>query len=123
MIVGVQDMHYNVSDMARAVAFYRDILGMRVLDSNDWWTSLDFFGARIGLHGTGGAPVARPQQRWPTAGATLTLRSTDLDADLAYLEKCGVRVLSRSDNEWGRLAVFADSEGNLLKLMQPARST
>ncbi len=53
------------------------------------------------------------------AGATLTLRSTDLDADVAHLRRSGATVLSSSDSDWGRLAVFLDTEGNVLKLMQP----
>ncbi len=106
--------------MQRAVAFYRDVLGMRVLDSNDWWTSLEFFGARIGLHWTGGGavPPVLHDEHGAHHGATLTLRSTDIDADTAYLVKAGVAVLGRSDNPWGRLAVVADPDGNLFKLMQ-----
>lgn len=122
MITGVQDVYYNVADMPRAVGFYRDVLGMRVIDSNEWWSSLDCFGTRIGLHGTGGAGAARLAQETHDAfcGATLTLRSTDLDADLAYLRRCRVDVVSRSDEPWGSIALFRDTEGNLLKLMQPA---
>lgn len=121
MITGVQDLHYNVRDMTRAVAFYRDILGMRVLDSNPWWTSLDCFGARIGLHGHEGdaVPGVPRDDHGALAGGTLTLRSTDLAADVTYLRNSGVTVLATSDNPWGRLAVFLDSEGNVLKLMQP----
>lgn len=129
MISGVQDVYYNVSNMERAVAFYRDVLGMRVIDSNPWWSSLDCFGARIGLHahpgqdGTDGKPVAAPRDAHGAhAGATLTLRSTDLDADVAYLRSSGAEVVSSSDNPWGRLAVFLDTEGNVLKLMQAAAS-
>jgi catechol 2,3-dioxygenase-like lactoylglutathione lyase family enzyme len=125
MLSGVQDVYYNVRDMQRAVAFYRDVLGMRVLDSNDWWTSLEFFGARIGLHWTGGAPVppVLHDDHGARHGATLTLRSTDLDADLSYLQRVGCPILSRSDNPWGCLAVLTDPDGNILKLMQPAPST
>ncbi|MDZ7653397.1 MAG: VOC family protein [Burkholderiaceae bacterium] len=121
MLSGVQDVHYCVRDMQRAVAFYRDVLGMRVLDSNDWWTSLEFFGARIGLHWTGGAavPPVLHDERGARHGATLTLRSTDLDADLGYLQKMGCPLLGRSDNPWGRLAALTDPDGNVLKLMQP----
>ena len=121
MLSGVQDVYYNVRDMQRAVAFYRDVLGMRVLDSNDWWTSLEFFGTRIGLHWTGGAPVPAVlhDDHGARQGATLTLRSTDLDADLAYLQAAGALLLGSSNNPWGRLAVIADPDGNLLKLMQP----
>ncbi|MFN3566954.1 MAG: VOC family protein [Burkholderiaceae bacterium] len=121
MIVGVQDVHYYVADMTRAVAFYRDVLGMQVLDSNAWWTSLECFGARIGLHWTGGEPVpaAAADAHGARHGATLTLRSTDLDADLAYLTRCGATVVGRSDHPWGRLAAIRDPDGNVLKLMQP----
>jgi catechol 2,3-dioxygenase-like lactoylglutathione lyase family enzyme len=122
MIVGVQDLHYMVADMARALAFYRDVLGMRVLDTNPWWSSLDCFGARVGLHATGGAPVAAlpHDDHGPHGGAVLTLRSTDLDADVAHLARNGVPVLGRSDNDWGRIALLRDPDGNFLKLMQPA---
>jgi catechol 2,3-dioxygenase-like lactoylglutathione lyase family enzyme len=121
MLVGVQDIHYVVHDMARAVAFYRDTLGMQVLDSNPWWTSLEFFGTRIGLH-AGGQPagaVVPHDALGARSGASLTLRSTDLDADLDHLRRRGVTVLGRSDNPWGRLAALLDSEGNVFKLMQP----
>jgi predicted enzyme related to lactoylglutathione lyase len=125
MIVGVQDVHYNVQDMARAVAFYRDALGMRVLDSNDWWTGMDFYGARIGLHWTGGAPVPATahDDHGPKSGATLTLRTTDIDTDVVFVVRRGARLVGRSDNDWGRLAVLQDPDGNLFKLMQaPART-
>lgn len=121
MIVGVQDVHYYVADMPRAIGFYRDVLGMQVLDSNPWWTSLECFGARIGLHWTGGGPVppVAADSQGARHGGTLTLRSTDLDADLEYLARCGATVLGRSDNAWGRLAAIRDPDGNVLKLMQP----
>ncbi len=109
MIVGIQDVHYGVVQMDRAVAFYRDVLGMRVLDSHPDWTSLDCFGARLGLRKGADAP---------SGGATLTLRSTDLDADLAHLRRNGVQVVRSEDQPWGRMAAFLDSEGNTLELMQ-----
>ena len=124
MLIGIQDVHYNVADMARAVAFYSKVLGMRVLDTNRWWTSLDFFGSRLGLHGneSSAVPAVPHDMHGPHAGAVLTLRSTDIDADVEYLRRNGVTIVGRSDNDWGRLAVFLDPEGNFLKLMQPARS-
>lgn len=124
MMVGIQDVHYTVSDMPRAVTFYREVLGMRVLDTNPAWTSLDFFGSRLGLHGNDGDAVAPVPHdaHGPRAGAVLTLRSTDIEADVDYLRRNGVTIVGRSDNDWGRLAVFRDPDGNFLKLMQPART-
>jgi len=113
MITSVQDVHYVVSDMDRAVAFYRDVLGMRVLDSCPQWTSLDCFGARVGLRCGTQSPDALSH-----AGARLTLRSTDLAEDIAYLKRNGVHIASEHDQPWGRYAVFTDTEGNALELMQ-----
>jgi len=125
MLSGVQDVYYNVSDMQRAVVFYRDVLGMRVLDTNEWWTSLEFFGARVGLHWTGGAPVPSVlhDDHGARHGATLTLRSTDLDTDLEYLIRLGCYLLGRCDNPWGRLAALTDPDGNIFKLMQAPPTT
>lgn len=121
MIVGVQDVHYYVADMRRAIAFYRDVLGMQVLDTNECWTSLECFGARIGLHCSSTRPALplAADEHGHRHGATLTLRSTDLDADVEYLTRCGVGVIGRSDHPWGRLAAIRDPDGNVLELMQP----
>ena len=125
MLVGVQDIHYNVQDMDRAVAFYRDTLGMRVMDTNAHWTSLDFFGARIGLRFNGGGlvPGVACDRDGALAGATVTLRSTDLEADVAFVTARGARLHARQDHEWGRVATLFDPDGNVFKLMQPPRKT
>ena len=124
MLSGLQDVHYNVRDMERAVGFYRDVLGMRVLDNDAWWTSLEFFGARIGLHWTGGAevPPIAADEHGALQGASITLRSTDLDADLDYLARRGVPAFGRGDHPWGRIAAIRDPDGNVIKLMQPPRT-
>jgi catechol 2,3-dioxygenase-like lactoylglutathione lyase family enzyme len=121
MIDGVQDIYLNVRDMDRAIAFYRDVLGMDVIDSDEWWTSLECGGLRIGLHGTDGeeVPTVGYDGHGPHAGACLTLRSTNIEADVEALKSAGTEVVGRFDAEWGRLAVFLDPDGNVLKLMEP----
>lgn len=122
MITGVQDVYVNVADMDRAVAFYGGTLGLRVVDTSPYWTTLDVGGVRVGLHGTGGAAVPRVPRdaHGAHAGAVLTLRTADLDAAVAQLADAGVELLGPvSRNPWGALAVFADPDGNVLKLMQP----
>lgn len=121
MITGVQDLYYNVGDMERAVAFYAALLGRRPTEENPWWSAFDAGGVRIGLHGTSGAavPAVPRDEHGAHAGGTLTLRSTDIDADTARLAEIGARVLGRLDEDWGRLTVFEDPDGNVLKLMQP----
>ncbi|HYE78398.1 MAG TPA: VOC family protein [bacterium] len=122
MITGIQDFYYNVQDMDRAVAFYRDVLGMAVEDSSEWWSSLRCGGQRIGLHGTGGQPVpAVPRDSHGAhAGGTLTLGTDDIEAAVARLRAAGVPLLGDvMREEWGSIAVFEDPDGNVLKVMQP----
>lgn len=124
MITGVNDVYYNVEDMDRAVAFYRDVLGLRVVDQDQYWTSLDVGGARIGLHWTEGnkIPYVARDDHGPHAGACLTLRTDDIRRTVQHLRARGVRFLGDvTDAPWGSLATFEDPEGNVLKLMQPAR--
>ena len=118
MIVGVRDVYYNVQDMSRALGFYRDLLGMRVLSESDHWCMLEIGGVRIGLESTDGKPVSGDR----LAGAVLSLKSTDIRDDVRRLKEKGVRFLSDiGDYEWGSVASFQDSEGNHLKILQDPR--
>jgi predicted enzyme related to lactoylglutathione lyase len=119
MLTGIQDVHYAVADLQRATAFYRDILGMKVVQLETGWASMEFFGARIGLLSTPALDAAAQEPAATAGNAVVTLRSTDIDADVEYLARCGVRIVERADFPWGRLAAFLDSEGNMVKLMQP----
>lgn len=125
-VQGVADVFYNVADMKRAVAFYRDVLGIRVMDESPYWTSLDLGGVRFGLHWAEGKkiPYVPRDEHGPHAGACLTLRVEDVRATVQHLEAKGVRVLGDvTDNPWGSLATFEDPDGNVLKLMQPPRAS
>jgi catechol 2,3-dioxygenase-like lactoylglutathione lyase family enzyme len=124
MIEGVQDVYYNVRDMPAALRFYRDVLGLRVVEESAHWSALDVGGVRVGLHGTGGAPVPTVPRSagGAKAGATLTLRVGDLHAAVTRLKQAGVQFLGDVDTgAWGSTAAFEDPDGNVLKLMQPAR--
>ncbi len=123
-ITGVNDVYYNVEDMERAVAFYRDVLGLRVIDQNPYWTSLDLGGVKVGLHWTEGGkvPYVGRDDHGPHAGACLTVKVDDIRATVSQLEGRGVRFLGGITNApWGSLATFEDSEGNVLKMMEPIR--
>ena len=55
----------------------------------------------------------------PMAGATLTLKSTDIAADRRRLESAGTTILGEMDQPWGHMLIFEDPDGNVLKLMKP----
>lgn len=122
MITALQDVYYNVADMERAVRFYRDVLGLKVVDSSPYWTTLDAGGMRFGLHATeGGAVPAIPRDSHGAhAGATVTFRVADVRKAGMRLQGEGVKLLSDiTEKPWGTMLVFEDPDGNVLKLMQP----
>lgn len=123
MITGVQDVYVYVQDMKRSLGFYRGMLGLTVTFEDDHWSALDVGGVRVGLHATdAGAPIP-PVPRDPAgakAGATLTLRTSDLRGEVKRLKAAGVKFLGEiTDAEWGSVVAFEDPDGNVLKLMQP----
>jgi predicted enzyme related to lactoylglutathione lyase len=121
VITGVQDIYYNVQNMGRAVAFYRDVLGLAVTDESPHFTGLDVAGVRLGLHWMGGTavPPIPHDAHGSHAGGSLTFRVSDIAVAREKLAAQGVKILGSSDNPWGKLVVFTDPDGNVLKLMQP----
>jgi len=114
LITGVQDVYYEVQDMKRAVAVYRDVLGLRVTEESEDWSAFNVGGLRVGLDSTEGKPTPKR--------AILTLKTNDIRADAKRLRDKGIRFASEiGDYAWGSVVTFEDSEGNFLKLMQPPK--
>jgi predicted enzyme related to lactoylglutathione lyase len=103
-----------VSDMDRAVAFYRDTVGLSLAFQSPDWSELPCgAGAVVALHGGGaGESVA----------TGLGFETDDLDAACAAVEEGGGEVISPPVERTGegiRLAQCADTEGNRFTLAQP----
>jgi catechol 2,3-dioxygenase-like lactoylglutathione lyase family enzyme len=108
---------YWVADMDRAVAFYRDVLGLGLLrQDGESWALLQAGGRRFALHGVGeGASV-------DVGGATAVFSVGDLDAARAMLADRGVRSSHEGDVEgYARFASFLDPDGNTFQLIEYAR--
>ena len=111
-----------VEDLARARDFYRDVMGMRVVQDDRGpygrWIMLGTEGGETRVHldrrGAGEAPPSKP---------VLVLVSRDIDADCATLEERGARILAEpSAAEWNpdlRRAILRDSEGNAVLVTTP----
>jgi catechol 2,3-dioxygenase-like lactoylglutathione lyase family enzyme len=103
-----------VSDMKRAIAFYRDALGVKVAkEYGDEFAELDAPGVRIGLHPGGKRPLADHSRHM-----SIGLRVDDLDAAKEALEKRGVKFGATPRDEGLRLAYFTDPDGNPLYLVE-----
>jgi predicted enzyme related to lactoylglutathione lyase len=114
MTVGdVDHVWFWVSDMDRAVRFYRDALGLDMrMRHEDTWAEFEAGGIRIGLHGAGEGPAPR--------GGTAVFRVQDLDLAKASLEERGV-VFEDHLGEvpgYARYASFADPDGNSMQLIE-----
>ena len=105
---------YWVSDMDRAVSFYRDVLGLRLVRRDEEkWVEFESGGRRLALHA-----VAEGQPMTP-GGATAVFSVDDLDRAKADLSSRGVRFGHEGDVAgFARFASFLDSEGNTVQLIE-----
>jgi catechol 2,3-dioxygenase-like lactoylglutathione lyase family enzyme len=104
-------------DMDTGVGFYRDVLGLRLVQRiGNEWAEFDAGPVRIGLHGAaGGADV-------PHAG-TIVFRVDDLQPVRLALEERGV-AFDPHEGEVpgvGRYVSFRDPDGNALQLFEYGR--
>ncbi|MET4064855.1 putative enzyme related to lactoylglutathione lyase [Frigoribacterium sp. PvP120] len=104
-----------VADMKRAVAFYRDTLGLEVKKEEDEWSELDAGGLVIGLNGHENATVSSD------GGAVITFQPEGTIEDkLSEIRERGGEIEgSISEHPFGHLLPFKDSEGNDLQFFTP----
>jgi catechol 2,3-dioxygenase-like lactoylglutathione lyase family enzyme len=108
-----------VSDLQRAVEFYRDVLGLTlVFRAGEHWAEVDAGGLRIGLHP---ASPAGPAPGTPGAITVGLAVDEPLATVVARLRERGVQVSEPvRDGGGGALAFFTDPDGNPLYLAEPA---
>lgn len=102
-----------VSDMERALDFYRDVLGLEILSESPYWSELQAGGVRIALH----LGVEETQR----GGWTLCLETDDLHLLRARLEAAGVECDAEyHETPSGPTMAFRDPDGNRLQALQPS---
>ena len=110
----------NVQDTNRAVGFYRDILGLKLLFTAGRLAFFDCGGVRLML-----SPPERPEFDHPAS--ILYFRVADIKAAFARLVEQKVKtesephVIARMPDHDLWLADFRDSEGNIMCLMAEVR--
>src|SRR5579872_3472213 len=120
-ISGIGQIAINVHDTNRAVEFYRDTLGLKLLFTAGHLAFLDCDGVRLML-----TPPERPEFDHPAS--ILYFKVADIQAAHGRLVERGVKtesnphmVAKMPDHElW--LAEFRDPEGNLMALMSEVRN-
>ncbi|MFJ3385420.1 MULTISPECIES: VOC family protein [unclassified Curtobacterium] len=118
MATGVAAVWVPVTDMGRAVAFYRDTLGLDVTSESDDWSEIDANGLRIGLNGRESAGSSQD------GGAVVSFQPDgSIEDEVAGLKDRGADIRGEiSEHPWGKIVPFKDSEGNDLQLYAPPTS-
>ena len=109
---GIDHVFYWVHDMDRAVTFYADVVGLKMLHrAGDDWTEFDAGPIRLALHGT--------DREVPGSG-TVVFEVADLDAERWRLEQQGVRFDDYVGEVDGRLRfmTFHDPDGNPVQIFE-----
>ncbi|HSR29565.1 MAG TPA: VOC family protein [Anaerolineae bacterium] len=121
MFKKVDDVFFNVDDMDKAVAFYRDKVGLAVKYESADWVELDAGNVTIALRRYGSGPEGRPELG-VGEGATLVFEVDDIEAARTELQGQGVEFVG-GIFEYGavKLAAFKDLNGNVLQIYQHVR--
>lgn len=118
-IRGVDFVMYQVTNLARAAAFYRETLGLpQEIYSEEWqWAEFNCGNVTLALHGG----VKLPDT---IAGGRLALAVADIHAAYAELTKKGARVLNEpADHQVCWHVDVLDPDGNLVILHQRTDGT
>lgn len=122
MILGVRNVYYNVRNLKEAVRFYTEVLGLRLVLHEEKWANLELSGVRVGLYWTGGDDVPNsPRGKYGNLiGATLSLTSSNIEEDKQKLLNANTIVLDEMEESFGKVLLFQDPDGNVLRLVQPS---
>ncbi|AUZ88082.1 VOC family protein [Arthrobacter sp. MDT1-48-3] len=116
MAQGIAAVWVPVEDMDRAVAFYRDTLGLSVTMQDTDWTEIDAGGLTVGLN-------ARENTHGGSGGGAVISFSPEgsIEDEVQRIAARGGASIEGEISEypWGRILPFKDSEGNDLQLYSP----
>jgi catechol 2,3-dioxygenase-like lactoylglutathione lyase family enzyme len=105
-------VYYHVTDTGKSIAFYRDVLGLR-LTSRDYVARFDLDGVLFEL-----VPNPRGNVLPGTGNARLSLGVADIRQATGELQGRGVETTPVKEEPGGLLSYFKDPDGNELCLGQ-----
>jgi glyoxylase I family protein len=125
-IVTVHGVRYQVTDVARAAAFYTNQLGFKLVHQQlpaFASVSLGEFALLLSGPGASGSrPMPGGESQTPGGWNRVVLRVTDLPAQVDVLRKAGVRFRNEMEaGPGGRQIQVEDPDGNPIELFEPAR--
>lgn len=111
---GFDAVYYHVSDMEKSIAFYRDVLGFRLV-SRDYVARFDLDGVLFEL-----VPNPADNALAGSGNARLSLGVKDIQQATLALKARGVTTTPVKEEPGGLLSYFKDPDGNELCIWQNA---
>jgi methylmalonyl-CoA/ethylmalonyl-CoA epimerase len=118
-VTSIGQIAVTVQDLPRAVAFYRDALGLQYLFEASGMAFFDCSGTRLML--------SKAEKADSTYGSIIYYRTLDIQAAAAEMRDKGVqfeappRMIAKMPDHDLWMAFLRDTEGNLLALMSEVR--
>jgi predicted enzyme related to lactoylglutathione lyase len=112
-IAGIDLAAYYVSDPARAIAFYRDVLGLTPTEIDE-----EARGAEFTLPDGTTFGVWRPGDEGPFSGGAIMFAVGDADAAVAQIRERGTEVSAPIETPVCRMAFCKDPDGNPIIIHQ-----
>ena len=125
---GVHGVRYQVTDVARSVAFYTTHLGFTLVHQQlPAFASVSLGDAQILLSGPGASgsrPMPDGHRQEPGGWNRVVLRVSDLPAFIEVLKKAGLDFRNNMETgPGGRQIQVEDPDGNPIELFEPARQS
>jgi catechol 2,3-dioxygenase-like lactoylglutathione lyase family enzyme len=111
-------IHYCTQNLERALQFYRDTLGLKLLVQNEEWVEFEVGGQRLALRLVD--PWAARTEPPNSNGAMIWMEALPIEQAIAHLKKNKVKFINKLQVlSYGKTAIFADPDGNLIGLYEP----
>jgi glyoxylase I family protein len=125
-IQSVHGIRYQVTDVARATAFYTELLGFRLGHQQlPAFASISLGDVQIFLSGPGASgsrQMPNGERQEPGGWNRVVLKVRDLQACIVALKKAGVHFRNEMETgPGGRQIQIDDPDGNPIELFEPAR--
>ena len=111
-----------VKDQQKAKAFYRDVLGFKVVAENPMGDDQIWIQMKP-PKGRAGITLVTWFDKMPAGHQQgLVLETADITATHAELKSRGLKIKPVTDASWGRFTTFNDPDGNGWVLTEPAKA-
>ena len=110
--------HYCTENLERALKFYRDVLGLKLLVQNEEWIEFEVGGQRLALRLVNSMP--KKPEGLHSNGAMIWLETNPIEKSISLIKNKSINSISDlQSNSYGKTATFKDPDGNLLGLYEP----